>query len=103
MLVDGVTGELVPRAPELLDVIGDSTDLERYTVTGELLTNTLEVTSGVGATVAEAVDDIADAVAAVRAVADPRGIELMSKPIDQARLLTVLSRGGDGNVQALTR
>ena len=78
MLVDGVTGELVPRAPELLDVIGDSTDLERYTVTGELLTNTLEVTSGVGATVAEAVDDIADAVAAVRAVADPRGIELMS-------------------------
>jgi carboxylate-amine ligase len=49
---------------------------ERYTVTGELLTNTIEVTSGIGDTVASAVDDIADAIAQVRAH-DPCGIELL--------------------------
>ena len=39
----------------------------------------------------------------LRLSCERRGIELMSKPIDQARLLTFLSRAGDGNVQALTR
>ncbi|MBN9183278.1 MAG: hypothetical protein J0I66_09830, partial [Microbacterium sp.] len=62
MLADGASGDLVPRAPEILDVVSDATALERYTVTGELLTNTVEVTSGIGDTVAAAVDDIADAI-----------------------------------------
>lgn len=77
MLADGATGDLVSRAPEVLGAIGDSTDLERFTITGELLTNTVEVTSGIGATVAEAVDDIADAIAAIRTVTNPLGIELL--------------------------
>jgi len=77
MLADGVTGDLTPRAPELLAVLRESSKHERHTVTGELLTNTVEVTSGIGATVAEAVDDIADAIAAVRSVTDPLGIELL--------------------------
>ncbi|MCR2801081.1 MULTISPECIES: glutamate--cysteine ligase [unclassified Microbacterium] len=77
MLADGKTGDLAPRAPEVIDALAESTAHERFTVTGELLTNTLEVTSGVGSTVAAAVDDIADAIAAVRTVTDPMGLELL--------------------------
>lgn len=77
MLADGDTGDLVPRAPEVVAALAEPTALERYFVTGELLTNTVEVTSGVGATVAEAVDDIADAIAAVRTVTDPMQVELL--------------------------
>ncbi|TDN92680.1 carboxylate-amine ligase [Microbacterium sp. BK668] len=77
MLADGASGDLVPRAPEILPALEESTALERYTVTGELLTNTVEVTSGIGDTVAAAVDDVADAIAAIRRETDPRGIELL--------------------------
>lgn len=77
MLADPETGDLAPRAPELLPELEERTRHERYTVTGELLTNTVEVTSGVGDTVAAAVDDIADAIAQVRTLTDPRGIELL--------------------------
>jgi glutamate---cysteine ligase / carboxylate-amine ligase len=77
MLADGATGDLVPRAPEVLEALAEHTEHERYTVTGELLTNTVEVTSGVGATVAEAVDDIADAIKAVRTVTNPLEVELL--------------------------
>jgi carboxylate-amine ligase len=77
MLADGESGDLVPRAPEVIAALGEDTALERYTVTQELLTNTIELTSGVGDTVAAAVDDIADAIAAVRAVTETRGIELL--------------------------
>ncbi|WP_194411392.1 glutamate--cysteine ligase [Microbacterium cremeum] len=77
MLADGESGDLLPRAPEVLAALEDDSTLERYTVTGELLTNTVEVTSGVGDTVAAAVDDIADAIAAVRTFTDPAGIDLL--------------------------
>ncbi|WP_299086932.1 glutamate--cysteine ligase [uncultured Microbacterium sp.] len=77
MLVDPETGDLVSRAAELVPELEERTELERYTVTGELLTNTVEVTSGIGDTVAAAVDDVADAIAEVRRLATPRGIDLM--------------------------
>lgn len=77
MLADRETGDLVPRAPEILELVEEATAHERFTVTGELLTNTVEVTSGVGHTVAEAVDDIADAIGALREQTEPRGIELL--------------------------
>ncbi|MDQ1128807.1 glutamate--cysteine ligase [Microbacterium sp. SORGH_AS_0888] len=77
MLADGATGDLVPRAPEVIAALEETTAPERFTVTGELLTNTVEVTSGVGDTVETAVDDIADAIAALRTVTDPAGIELL--------------------------
>ncbi|TQK19787.1 carboxylate-amine ligase [Microbacterium sp. SLBN-154] len=77
MLADGETGDLVPRAPEVLDALGEDAALERYTITQELLTNTIELTSGIGDTVAAAVDDIGDAIAAVRTATEPRGIELL--------------------------
>ena len=78
MLADPVTGDLVGRAPELLSALEEQSAPERHTVTGELLTNTIEVTSGVGDTVANAIDDIAAAIASVRRSTDPAGIELLS-------------------------
>jgi len=77
MLADRATGDLVPRAPEIVPELEQRTALERYTITGELLTNTIEVTSGIGDTVAAAVDDIGDAIAQVRRLTDPREIELL--------------------------
>jgi carboxylate-amine ligase len=77
MLADSKTGDLVSRAPEALAMLEEPSAFERYTVTGELLTNTIEVTSGVGDTVAAAVDDIGDAIASVRTFTDSRGIELL--------------------------
>ncbi len=78
MLADPHTGELVGRAPEMLERLEVESTPERYTVTGELLTNTIEVTSGIGATVGEAVDDIAQAIEAVRSTTDPAGVTLLS-------------------------
>lgn len=77
MLADERTGDLVPRAPEVLAAVGGGAALERHTITGELLTNTIEVTSGVGDTVAAVIDDIADAIAEIRTATDPRGIALL--------------------------
>ena len=78
MLADPETGDLVGRAPELLEALEDESAPERHTVTGELLTNTIEVTSGIGDSVSHAVADVAAAIAAVRARTDPAGIELLS-------------------------
>lgn len=78
MLADPASGDLVGRAPDLLRSLEHASADERHTVTGELLTNTIEVTSGVGSTVADAVGDIAAAIAAVRAATDPAGVELLS-------------------------
>ncbi|KAA0961114.1 glutamate--cysteine ligase [Microbacterium sp. ANT_H45B] len=78
MLADPVSGDLVGRAPDLLSALEAESAHERHTVTGELLTNTIEVTSGIGDSVAHAVDDIANAIAAVRSATDPAGIELLS-------------------------
>ena len=77
MLADAATGDLIPGAPGLLAALEERSTLERYTVTGELLTNTVELTSGIGDTVAAAVDDIADAIAEVRTYTDPHGIDLL--------------------------
>ncbi len=78
MLADPASGDLVGRAPELLAALEAESADERHTVTGELLTNTIEVTSGIGDSVAHAVDDIANAISAVRLATDPAGIELLS-------------------------
>ncbi len=77
MLADRSTGDLVPAAPGILDQVEEQTRHERHTVTGELLTNTIEVTSGVGDTVAAAVDDIGDAIDLIRTATDPQEIELL--------------------------
>jgi len=78
MLADPATGDLVGRGPQIIDALRTDDDPAiRYTATGELLTNTVELTSGVGRDVAEAMGDIEDAIAAVRTVSEPLGVELM--------------------------
>jgi carboxylate-amine ligase len=78
MLADPDSGDLVGRAPDLLTALEDESAPERHTVTGELLTNTIEVTSGIGDSVEHAIGDIAAAITAVRARTDPEGVELLS-------------------------
>ncbi|MEN2740715.1 glutamate--cysteine ligase [Microbacterium sp. X-17] len=77
MLADRDTGQLRGDGPAVVEALAERTAAERFTVTEELLTNTVEVTSGIGDTVEAAVDDIADAIAAVRSVTDPLGIGLL--------------------------
>lgn len=78
MLADSATGELLPAAEEILNAINNRDEHERYTITGELLTNTVEVTSGVGKDVNQAITDLADAIAALRTETDARNIALLS-------------------------
>ncbi|MGN6326484.1 glutamate--cysteine ligase [Pseudolysinimonas sp.] len=72
MLVDAA-GNLVPEAPALLAELAD-----RPGITEELLTNTIEVTSGARTRVRDAVADIRDRLAEVRELAEPRGVGLVS-------------------------
>ena len=76
MLADAATGDLVPRAPEIL------ADLEARGasagITGELLTNTVEVISDPHEHVAESVDDVRARLDLVHAAADPLGVRLLS-------------------------
>ncbi len=77
-LVDPATGDLVPRSP---DVFAALPDLPRGTATRvvkELMLNTVELVSGVSENAGEAVADLGESLAAVRAAADGLGIELLS-------------------------
>jgi carboxylate-amine ligase len=74
MLADPATGELVPRAPEVLDLLGPDV----LGITGELLTNTIEVMSDPHARVADAIADVRDRILTVRTVTDSLGIALLS-------------------------
>ena len=74
MLADPATGELVPRAPEVLDLLGPDV----VGITGELLTNTIEVMSDPHARVADAIEDVRERIATVRAATDTLGIALLS-------------------------
>jgi glutamate---cysteine ligase / carboxylate-amine ligase len=73
MLADSTSGDLVPRAPELLGTLGHVEG-----ITGELLTNTVEAVSAPHARVADAIDDLSRIVDQVRDEASPRGIRLLS-------------------------
>jgi len=77
MLADRATGDLVPRAPEVLAALGADHD-PTLGVTGELLTNTIEVISDPRTTIAGAVADVRDRLALVRSATDPRGIAMLS-------------------------
>ncbi|MGN6742638.1 MAG: glutamate--cysteine ligase [Amnibacterium sp.] len=76
-LVDRDTGDLAGVAPEVLAAVERDHEALRSRVTSELLTNTVEVVSGVNRTVAEGVADLARTVEAVEDAADARGFDLM--------------------------
>lgn len=76
-LVDHASGELAPAAPEILSAVELPDGDENPHITAELLTNTVEVVSGVHERVADGLDDLARSIDAVRAVAEPMGVDLM--------------------------
>ncbi|KQO60204.1 glutamate--cysteine ligase [Curtobacterium sp. Leaf261] len=75
-LVDPTTGDLVPRAPEVIPAARRRIDRQEA-VTTELLTNTVEVVTGVHDTVGGAVTDLARTVSAVSDAAATLGADLM--------------------------
>jgi len=75
--VDHTSGELTAAAPDILAAIGKGEDGVFPHITGELLTNTVEVVSGAHNRISDAVSDLDAMVDKVRAVADPLGIDLM--------------------------
>lgn len=76
-LVDSETGDLVPAATEVLDGLRGTDGSQHPTITGELLLNTVELVSGVHTTVAGAVADVVGQLNEVRAVTEPRGVDLV--------------------------
>ncbi|AGW41137.1 hypothetical protein O159_10260 [Leifsonia xyli subsp. cynodontis DSM 46306] len=76
-LVDGATGDLVPIAEEVLGELGTPDGHEHPQITHELLMNTVELVSRVHRTVPAAIADLQELIGMVRAVTDPRGVELM--------------------------
>lgn len=77
-LVDSETGELVPDANKILSVVQQGhPGGEHPTIKQEMLTNMVEVITGICRTPAEARADLEASIAEVRSVTDPAGIELM--------------------------
>ena len=74
-LVDPVTLDLVPRAGEVLDAIAGTPLADR--VVGEMLTNTIEIVSGVQTTVSGIADDLRDVMRQLRPVLAELGLEVL--------------------------
>jgi glutamate---cysteine ligase / carboxylate-amine ligase len=74
--VDRRSGELTPAAPELLAKLGTADTFPH--VTGELLTNTVEIVSAPHHRARDAVADLTRLVERVSAIAEPMGVDLIS-------------------------
>ncbi|MGO1451390.1 MAG: glutamate--cysteine ligase [Brevibacterium yomogidense] len=74
-LVDPATLDLVPRAGEVLEAIAGTPLADR--IVGEMLTNTIEVVSGVHHSVSGVTGDLEDAIGQLRPVLDDLGLELL--------------------------
>ncbi|MBM2614936.1 glutamate--cysteine ligase [Actinoplanes sp. LDG1-06] len=74
--VDRRSGELAPAAPELLARVGAGGDFPH--VTGELLTNTVELVSAPHHRTRDAVADLTRLAERVAAAAEPMGVDLIS-------------------------
>jgi carboxylate-amine ligase len=74
--VDHASGELTPAGPEVLARLNDPQDTLPQ-VTGELLTNTVELVSAPHHRVSDAVDDLRRMVERVTEVTEPMGVDLM--------------------------
>ncbi|WDF32566.1 glutamate--cysteine ligase [Arthrobacter agilis] len=99
-LVDRYNGELVSVANQVLRGVSANhpelqEDDEHPHIKQELLLNTVELVTGVCTTVAEAKEDLARSLAAVREVTDPMGVELFcagSHPFSAPRSQQVTDR-----------
>lgn len=78
-LVDVETGELVGAAPAVLAALSSMNGGEEHPrIKAELYQCTLEVITGICDTVADARADLEQGVAEIRAIAGPRGVDLIS-------------------------
>lgn len=105
-LVDRDTGDLVPDAPEILASTAIAGDDGESRITSELLTNTVEIVTGVNRTVAEGVADLQRTIDELRRTTDPMGLELIcsgTHPFaqwqhqvvtDKERYVTLIDRTG---------
>lgn len=76
-LVDRSSGELSGTAPEILKAVELVDGEDHPQITAELLTNTVEIVTGIHHRVAEGIADLGRSIDAVREVADPMGVDLM--------------------------
>lgn len=105
-LVDRDTGDLVSAAPEILATTELLADDGSERITSELLTNTIEIVTGVNRTVAEGVADLERTIERLRRTTDPMGIELIGsgthpfarwqdqQVTDKERYVTLMDRTG---------
>ncbi len=78
-LVDVETGELIGAAPEVLAMLSALNGGEEHPrIKAELYQCTLEVITGICDTVADARADLEQGVAEIRAIAGPRGVDIIS-------------------------
>lgn len=76
-VVDRTTGDLVPAAPEILATVPTRTGAGAERITAELLTNTVEIVTGVHRTVGGGVADLQATIELLRTATDPMGVELL--------------------------
>ncbi len=76
-LVDADSLDLVPRAGDVLSALADNSAVEGKIV-GEMLTNTVEVVSGVHTTVGGAIDDLQTSIGHLDGELDALGLRAMS-------------------------
>jgi carboxylate-amine ligase len=105
-LVDRDTGDLVSAAPEILATTDLLAEDGSERITSELLTNTIEIVTGVNRTVAEGVADLQRTVERLRGTTDPMGVELIGsgthpfarwqdqQVTDKERYVTLMDRTG---------
>ncbi|WP_216216368.1 glutamate--cysteine ligase [Amycolatopsis aidingensis] len=77
-LIEAHTGELASAAERIVAAVCPDGSPAHPKIKHELLLNTVEVTTGICATVGEARADLAESLQLVRSVTDPLGIELFS-------------------------
>jgi carboxylate-amine ligase len=105
-LVDRDSGDLVPAAPEVLATTEVLADDGAERLTSELLTNTVEIVTGINRTVADGVADLQRTLEQVRRTTDPMGLELIGsgthpfarwqdqQVTDKERYVTLMDRTG---------
>lgn len=76
-VVDRSTGDLVPAAPEIMATVPTRTEDGAERITAELLTNTVEIVTGVHRTVGGGVADLQATIDRLREATDPMGVELL--------------------------
>ncbi|MGO2037808.1 MAG: carboxylate-amine ligase, partial [Brevibacterium sp.] len=77
-LLDGESLDLTPAAETLLADVAEHAPAFEKQIVGEMLTNTIELVTGVHTRVSGIAEDLAGSMGALRTLTEARGVELMS-------------------------